>query len=117
MPEISRFFGIVIKMFWNDHHPPHFHAFYGDEEALVDITSLSLFAGHLTPRALGLVMEWSALHQRDLLGNWPPGRRTRAIGEDRTASLEPTAPRVISGVPMQETRVDPSEPHEKRPRR
>lgn len=57
-------------MFWNDHHPPHFHAFYGDEEALVDIASLSLFAGHLAPRALGLVMEWATPHQRDLLGNW-----------------------------------------------
>lgn len=39
MPEISRFFGIVIKMFWDDHKPPHFHAFYGDEQALIDINS------------------------------------------------------------------------------
>jgi hypothetical protein len=45
MPEISRFFGIVIKMFWDDHNPPHFHAFYGDEQALIDINSLSVFAG------------------------------------------------------------------------
>jgi hypothetical protein len=40
MPEISRFFGIVIKMFGDDHKPPHFHAFYGDEQALIDINSL-----------------------------------------------------------------------------
>lgn len=57
MPEVSRFFGIVIKMFWDDHAPPHFHAFYEDELALVDITTLSVFAGHLPPRALGLVIE------------------------------------------------------------
>lgn len=70
MPEISRFFGIVIKMFWDDHNPPHFHALYGDEEGLVDIIHLSLFAGHLPPRALGLVIEWATLHQRDLLDDW-----------------------------------------------
>ena len=40
MPEVSRFFGIVIRMFWDDHNPPHFHAFYGDELALVDMTTL-----------------------------------------------------------------------------
>ncbi len=49
MPEISRFFGIVIKMFIDDHNPPHFHAFYAEYEALVDIKSLSVFAGKLPP--------------------------------------------------------------------
>ena len=64
MPEISRFLGIVIKMFVNDHNPPHFHAIYGDVEALVEIRGLSVFAGRLPPRVLGLVLEWAALHQR-----------------------------------------------------
>ena len=45
MPEISRFFGIIIKMFFDDHSAPHFHAFYGDDQALIDIRHLSLFAG------------------------------------------------------------------------
>ena len=71
-------------MLWNDHHPPHFHAFYGDEEVLVDTTSLSLFAGHLTPRALGLVMEWAALHQRELLDNW-----RRAAEQEPLERIEP----------------------------
>ena len=70
MPEISRFYGIVIKMFWDDHNPPHFHAFYGGEQALVDIQSLSLFAGRLSPRALGLVLEWARVHQHELLSDW-----------------------------------------------
>ena len=70
MPEVSRFFGIVIRMFWDDHNPPHFHAFYGDELALVDMTTLSVFAGRLPPRALGLVVEWATLHQKELLDAW-----------------------------------------------
>jgi hypothetical protein len=70
MPEISRFLGIVIKMFINDHNPPHFHAIYGDVEALVEIRTLSVFAGRLPPRVLGLVLEWAALHQEELLADW-----------------------------------------------
>jgi len=70
MPELSRFFGIVIKMFWDDHNPPHFHAFYAGDEALIDIGTLCLFAGHLSPRALGLVIEWATLHRQELLADW-----------------------------------------------
>jgi len=67
MPEISRFYGIIIRMFWDDHNPPHFHAAYGDDEVLVDINSLSVFAGKLSPRAQRLVIEWATIHQRELL--------------------------------------------------
>lgn len=84
MPEISRFFGIVIKMFWDDHNPPHFHAFYAGEEALIDITTLSVFAGHLSPRALGLVTEWATLHQRELLEDW-----NKAQGQQPLMGIEP----------------------------
>ena len=79
MPELSRFFGIVIKMFWDDHNPPHFHAFYADEQALIDITSLSLFAGRLSPRALGLVIEWANLHQQELLVAWNRAQSQKAL--------------------------------------
>jgi hypothetical protein len=48
MPEISRFFGIVIRMFFDDHNPPHFHAEYGNSTALIDLRSLSVFAGSLS---------------------------------------------------------------------
>jgi hypothetical protein len=70
MPEISRFLGIVIKMFFDEHQPPHFHAEYGGNEALVDIDNLSIFAGRLSPRVTGLVIEWAALHQRELMQDW-----------------------------------------------
>jgi hypothetical protein len=56
MPEISRFFGIVIRMFFDDHNPPHFHAFYGEDQVLIDIRNLSVFAGRLPPRVFGLVI-------------------------------------------------------------
>jgi hypothetical protein len=75
MPEISRFFGIIIKMFWEDHQPPHFHAFYAGQQAIIEIYTLSVFAGGLSPRALGLVIEWANCHQQALLENW---RRAQA---------------------------------------
>ena len=79
MPEISRFFGIAIKMFWDDHNPPHFHAFYAGQQALIDIHSVSLFAGRISPRALGLVIEWATLHQQELLSDWDRARSQQAL--------------------------------------
>ena len=70
MPEISRFFGIVITMYYNDHAPPHFHARYGERRALVAIDDLSLLGGDLPPRALGLIAEWAASHRVELIENW-----------------------------------------------
>ncbi len=70
MPEISRFFGIVIKMFFDEHNPPHFHAEYSGNVALFDIRNLSLFSGHLPPRVKGFVIEWATIHQRELIENW-----------------------------------------------
>jgi hypothetical protein len=70
MPELSRFFGIIITMFYDDHAPPHFHARYGEHKAIMTIDSLMLLDGHLPPRALGLVAEWGALHQDELRDDW-----------------------------------------------
>lgn len=70
MPEISRFFGIIIAMFYEDHQPPHFHARYGEYQVTIKIADLSILEGFLPPRALGLVMEWAAMHQDDLAKNW-----------------------------------------------
>lgn len=75
MPEVSRFFGIVIRLFWNDHDPPHFHAVYGEHEALIEIETLAVFRGELPRRALALVLEWAALHRDELREDW---RRARA---------------------------------------
>ena len=68
MPEISRFFGIVIAMYYSDHAPPHFHAKYGDHEATLRIADGAV-DGRLPRRALSLVLEWYALHQAELLEN------------------------------------------------
>ena len=70
MPELSRFFGIVIAMFYNDHPPPHFHARYGSHRAIIDIEGLSVIEGSLPPRALGLVTEWASRHRDELRRAW-----------------------------------------------
>ena len=70
MPEISRFLGIVITMYFNDHNPPHFHVRYEDLRAIVGIDPLELREGTLPPRVVGLVMEWAGMHQPALEENW-----------------------------------------------
>jgi len=70
MPEISRFLGIAIFMYFDDHNPPHFHVRYNDFRAIVSINDLSLMEGKLPARVLGLVMEWAELHKEELLENW-----------------------------------------------
>jgi hypothetical protein len=86
MPEISRFFGIIIKMFFDDHNPPHFHAEYGGDLALIDIRTLSVFSGRLPPRVTGLVIEWATLHQQELLANWDRARAREEL--QKIAPLE-----------------------------
>ncbi len=70
MPEISRFFGISIKMFFGDHVPPHFHAEYGEFKAQVNIRSPVIIGGDLPPRVLGMVVEWASQHQDELFELW-----------------------------------------------
>ncbi len=69
MPEISRFLGIIIAMFYKDHVPPHFHAIYGEYEITVEIES-GVINGRFPRRALRLVLEWLELHKDELLENW-----------------------------------------------
>ena len=79
MPEISRFFGIVIKMFFSDDAPPHFHAEYSGPEALVTIETLEVLRGRLPRRALALVLEWSAVHRDELREDWDRVRSGRTL--------------------------------------
>jgi hypothetical protein len=79
MPEISHFYGIVVKMYYNDHAPPHFHAEYGRSEIVIAIDTLGVIAGKLPPRATGLVLEWAALHQGDLRSAWTQARQMQPI--------------------------------------
>ena len=78
MPEISRFYGIIIRMYYNDHNPPHFHAIYGSQEAVVGINPVSLLWGDLPGRALSMALEWAALHQQELQANWQRLRASQA---------------------------------------
>jgi hypothetical protein len=79
MPEVSRFFGIVVAMYYNDHEPPHFHARYGKQKATVEIETLNVLKGKLSPRVRGLVVEWAALHQDELRENWELARQQATL--------------------------------------
>ncbi len=70
MPEICRFYGIIIAMFFDDHNPPHFHARYGGNNAVIAINNLSVLEGKIPPRALNMVIEWAKSHQGELLKDW-----------------------------------------------
>lgn len=84
MPEISRFFGIIILIYYSDHPPPHFHVRYGEQRAIVSIESLAILEGKLAPRVLGLVIEWAFMHREELMADWERARRQEP--------LEPIAP-------------------------
>ena len=70
MPEISRFLGISIAMYFDDHNPPHFHVKYNDFRAIISIIDLKIIDGNLPPRVLGLVMEWAEMNKNKLMENW-----------------------------------------------
>ena len=70
MPEISRFLGMVISIYFDDHNPPHFHVEYNEYEAVISIDDLQVIKGSLPSRVLGLVMEWADLHRNELMDNW-----------------------------------------------
>jgi hypothetical protein len=75
MPAISRFYGIVIKMYYNEHGVPHFHAIYSEDAASIAISNKGLLGGYLPGIAMKLVNEWAGLHENELLENW--GRANR----------------------------------------
>lgn len=84
MPELARFFGMIVTMFYDDHPPPHFHVRYGSHKAIIAIQTLGVIDGHLPPRALGMIMEWGARHRAELTEAWALAARH--------APLKPIAP-------------------------
>ena len=72
MPVLSRFYGIIIRMYFQqaEHNPPHIHAIYGEDVAAIDIRTGEVLEGHLPPKALAMVREWSNIHEEDLLSMW-----------------------------------------------
>lgn len=94
MPEFSRFFGVIITMFCNDHEPPHFHVRYGAHKALIGLDSLDVLVGSLPSRVMGLVLEWVVLH-RDELRDW-----------NRAKAKEPLLPPTVqTWIPWSFTRL------------
>ena len=75
MPEIARFLGITVTMYYDDHEPPHFHVRYGDHRAIIDIETMRLASGSLPPRVYGLVTEWATRYRTELSENWNLARR------------------------------------------
>jgi len=78
VPELSRFLGIVIAMYYRDHAPAHFHAYYGGHEITVEVAS-GRIAGHFPPRSLTLVQEWRELHRAELLEAWALARARKPL--------------------------------------
>jgi hypothetical protein len=70
MPTISLFFGVAIRMYYDDHAPPHFHAYYAADAVVVEIGSLRVRDGRLPRRAMAMVLEWAAEHRDELMQNW-----------------------------------------------
>ena len=85
MPVISRFFGIVIYIYWREHAPPHFHAKYQDQEITMEVET-GRVAGHMAPKAVALIQEWRELHIDELLTNWELAAQKKAL--KRIAPLE-----------------------------
>jgi hypothetical protein len=85
MPELCRFYGIIIRMFWSDHPPPHFHAIYGEYEAQVEILTSEIIEGSLPLGAHSLVKQWVDLHRVELLDRWELARESKPF--DKIAPL------------------------------
>lgn len=81
MPEVSRFFGIVIRMYYDEHAPPHFHAIYSGDEAQIGIDPIGVLEGKLPRRAISMVIEWAALHQQELMRNWEELRKDHPVAK------------------------------------
>lgn len=84
MPEISRFLGVSIRLFRDDHPPPHFHAVYNEFTAQISIRHPSILQGRLPPRVLGYVTEWAVLHEEELLRCWEAAQTDQPV-----AKIEP----------------------------
>ena len=81
MPELARFYGIRIFVCFGDHPPPHFHAEYGEHEAMFDLRNLALLQGYLPARARGMVVDWAARHTDELMTAWQEALAGRTPGK------------------------------------
>lgn len=70
MPEISRFYGMTIQLFYDDHNPPHFHVTYGSYKAVFSIDTLEIIEGKLPKKQALLIVQWAYLHRQELFQTW-----------------------------------------------
>ncbi|MGQ9626993.1 MAG: DUF4160 domain-containing protein [Anaerolineae bacterium] len=78
VPEICRFYGLIVFMNYNDHHPPHFHARYQEQEVTIEIQT-GIVQGKMSKRALRMLFEWSEIYRKELLSNWERARERKAL--------------------------------------
>ena len=79
MPEVSRFYGIIIRFYYRDHPPTHFHAIYGEHEALIEIETANIHEGNLPNTAYDLVKQWRLLHMQELREDWNRARTQKPL--------------------------------------
>ena len=84
MPEICRFLGIVIAMYYNEHYPPHFHARYGENRASFSIEELKIIEGNMPKRVVSLILEWAFEHRTELMEDWELAKR-----KEKLKSIDP----------------------------
>ncbi len=84
MSEISRFYGIVVRMYHNDHSPPHFHARYAELRASINVETGGVIRGKMPRRALALIQKWRLIHKKELLADWSLSR-----DQDTLHAIEP----------------------------
>ena len=81
MPEVCRFYGIIIAFYYNEHNPPHFHAKYGEYRAEIEIRTLQILKGELPKRAKTMVLEWADEHRDELMQDWELARQQCELKE------------------------------------
>jgi hypothetical protein len=79
MPEICRFLGIVVAMYYNKHYPPHFHAKYGEYRARFSIEELKIIEGSMPKRVVSLILEWAFEHRTELMDDWDLAKRKEQL--------------------------------------
>ena len=78
MPTISMFYGIIIRMYYDDHNPPHFHAFYGDYKAIFNFEG-ELVEGNLPKTKIKLITAWTLIHKDELLATWELAKNSEKL--------------------------------------
>lgn len=79
MPEVSRFYGIIIRFYYRDHPPTHFHSIYGEHEALIEIETGAIHQGYLPKTAYDLVNQWRTIHLQELRDDWNRARQQHPL--------------------------------------